>query len=363
MNTITDLDKKFHSHEAACEQRWLENYRRLKGIESQMSTLNTQIRLFLVFCVVTLGGVFFSSEAYADQTGDCTTGQYCEQNTLVTTTTTSSTGTQTNNNNNVNSTTSSGTQTNTNNNSSTSVATNNNIASGGTVNQNTNISTVNQTANNTVTQTSTSNVTQATTSDITQASTSNVTQSSTNINDSTNRNINESESSSSVTTNNQNQSTSENTNRNISNSNQKIEQEGIPVGSAIAPSVIGSYSQDLCTTPVSSAIQTLTLGLASGRTRIDENCVRIKKARELHNFGMKIAAVSMLCTDPETFTALEFAGTPCPYKGKIGKEATKAWKENKQDRPDFDMIWGKQKKKCRRSKINTKKCLKAFLNS
>ena len=29
------------------------------------------------------------------------------------------------------------------------------------------------------------------------------------------------------------------------------------------------------------------------------------------------------------------AGTPCPYKGKVGKEATKAWAENVEDRPDY----------------------------
>ena len=34
------------------------------------------------------------------------------------------------------------------------------------------------------------------------------------------------------------------------------------------------------------------------------------------------------------------AGTPCPYKGKIGQEAKLAWEENPQDRPD----WGEVKK-------------------
>jgi hypothetical protein len=31
---------------------------------------------------------------------------------------------------------------------------------------------------------------------------------------------------------------------------------------------------------------------------------------------------------------MEMAGTPCPYQGQIGKEATKAWAENKSKRPD-----------------------------
>ena len=50
---------------------------------------------------------------------------------------------------------------------------------------------------------------------------------------------------------------------------------------------------------------------------------------------MKVASVSILCQDPRVFTAMEMAGTPCPYEGKIGKEASKAWKENKHDRPDY----------------------------
>ena len=33
------------------------------------------------------------------------------------------------------------------------------------------------------------------------------------------------------------------------------------------------------------------------------------------------------------------AGTPCPYMGKIGKEATDQWKDNKQERPDQQKGW------------------------
>ena len=47
--------------------------------------------------------------------------------------------------------------------------------------------------------------------------------------------------------------------------------------------------------------------------------------------GMKVASISLLCADSRVFVAMEMAGTPCPYQGKIGKEATVAWEENKQD--------------------------------
>ena len=32
------------------------------------------------------------------------------------------------------------------------------------------------------------------------------------------------------------------------------------------------------------------------------------------------------------------AGTPCPYKGKIGEEAKIAWENNPEDRPDWNEI-------------------------
>jgi len=32
---------------------------------------------------------------------------------------------------------------------------------------------------------------------------------------------------------------------------------------------------------------------------------------------------------------MEMAGTPCPYMGKIGDEATLAWTDNAQERPDY----------------------------
>ena len=50
--------------------------------------------------------------------------------------------------------------------------------------------------------------------------------------------------------------------------------------------------------------------------------------------GMKVAAVSTLCQDARIFDAMIMAGTPCPYKGKIGTEALADWEKNLQDVPD-----------------------------
>jgi len=156
-------------------------------------------------------------------------------------------------------------------------------------------------------------------------------------------NKNESNSNSNVNTNNknvnENNSTSNNTNRNINESrseqtiNQNIKTEA-PPASAIAPSIM-SYSQDLCTVGRSGAFQGQVFGLSAGRTVRDENCERLKLSKYLYDTGMKVAAVSVLCLDSRVFKAMEMAGTPCPYFGKIGDEAKTAWAANPKDRPDY----------------------------
>lgn len=48
---IQEIDKRLGAHEAACNERWRENYRRLGSIENQLTTLNTQIRMALAAMV------------------------------------------------------------------------------------------------------------------------------------------------------------------------------------------------------------------------------------------------------------------------------------------------------------------------
>ena len=104
---------------------------------------------------------------------------------------------------------------------------------------------------------------------------------------------------------------------------------------ASAPNVVVN-NQDVCTTAVSAAVQTQVLGIAGGTTIKDLNCERLKLSRALYGMGMKVAAVSMLCQDPRVFNAMEMAGTPSPYKGKIGIEAARAWANDPEARPDYD---------------------------
>ena len=97
-----------------------------------------------------------------------------------------------------------------------------------------------------------------------------------------------------------------------------------PPPSAISPSINGSNA-DLCTVGVSGAVQTQILGISAGSTIRDMNCERLKLAKTMYDMGMKVAAVSIMCQDERVFSAMEMAGTPCPFLGKIGDEAQAEW--------------------------------------
>ena len=109
----------------------------------------------------------------------------------------------------------------------------------------------------------------------------------------------------------------------------------VPVPTASAPSM-SAYSQDICATGQSAGIQTPVVGFSSGSTTRDMNCERMKLSKLLNDYGMKVAAVAILCQDPRVFEAMEQAGTPCPFEGKIGGAAVKQWKKYDIERPDYD---------------------------
>ena len=108
----------------------------------------------------------------------------------------------------------------------------------------------------------------------------------------------------------------------------------IPVNSANSPS-FSAMSQDVCSMGVSGSISTLGLGISGGKHVRDLNCERIKLSKVLYDYGMKVAAVSILCQDERVFEAMLMAGTPCPFEGKIGKEAIAEWEKYDIERPDY----------------------------
>ena len=109
----------------------------------------------------------------------------------------------------------------------------------------------------------------------------------------------------------------------------------IPVNSANAPSY-SSMSQDVCSLGVSGSISTLGLGASVGKHVRDLNCERIKLSKVLYDYGMKVAAVSILCQDPRVHAAMQSAGSPCPWDGKIGKDAQAMWDKYPELRPDYE---------------------------
>jgi len=101
-----------------------------------------------------------------------------------------------------------------------------------------------------------------------------------------------------------------------------------------APSY-NSMTQDVCAVGASAGIQTFGVGISGGKHFIDKNCERLKLSRILNDFGMKVAAVALLCQDERVFESMIQAGTPCPIDGKIGKNAQALWDKYDFERPDY----------------------------
>ena len=113
-----------------------------------------------------------------------------------------------------------------------------------------------------------------------------------------------------------------------------------------APSY-NSMTQDVCAVGASAGLQTFGVGISGGKHFIDKNCERLKLARILNDFGMKVAAVAILCQDERVFESMIQAGTPCPIDGKIGKEALEQWDKYNIERPDYDSYISKLENRSR----------------
>ena len=148
----------------------------------------------------------------------------------------------------------------------------------------------------------------------------------------------------STTTNNNDGQT--NTTTNTTTNNSTTNGSDIPVNSANAPSY-SAMSQDVCSMGVSGSVSTLGFGLSGGKHVRDLNCERIKLSKVLYDYGMKVAAVSILCQDERVFFAMEMAGTPCPFEGKIGKAALDQWNKYDIERPDYDSYISKLENRSR----------------
>jgi len=124
--------------------------------------------------------------------------------------------------------------------------------------------------------------------------------------------------------------------------------------SASAPSY-NAMTQDVCAVGASAGVQTFGVGISGGKHFIDKNCERLKLARILNDFGMKVAAVAILCQDERVFESMIQAGTPCPIDGKIGKEAKALWSKYDHERPDYDIYVKRMKEREKKEKAIAKK--------
>jgi len=83
----------------------------------------------------------------------------------------------------------------------------------------------------------------------------------------------------------------------------------------------GMNTSNNCAMSLSGGVQTFSIGVSGGKSYIDQNCELIVLSRTLQSFGMKVAAISLLCQDERVFQAMFMAKTYCPVEGKISQEA------------------------------------------
>ena len=102
---------------------------------------------------------------------------------------------------------------------------------------------------------------------------------------------------------------------------------------ANAPTIMNNNS-DICKVGVGASVQNNVVGVATGVVIDDELCQKLKLSRSLYAYGMKVAAVSVLCQVSRVWDAMTDAGTPCPARGSIGIEAQQYWSNNPDEIPD-----------------------------
>ena len=130
-------------------------------------------------------------------------------------------------------------------------------------------------------------------------------------------------------------STGSSSNSTTTNTTNAYQGDARVVPSASAPA-ISSMSQDLCTVGISAGGQTFSFGASLGMTKRDLNCERLKLAKALHDMGMKVASIALMCQDSRVFSAMAMSGTSCPYLGSIGTEAQAKWEKYGKLRPDYE---------------------------
>lgn len=86
---------------------------------------------------------------------------------------------------------------------------------------------------------------------------------------------------------------------------------GMPASSAISPSLMSSGTES-CLQSISGGLQLIGVGVSTGKYIQDTECNRRRDSITLSNMGMKVAAVSLMCQNPNVWQAMLMSATPCP---------------------------------------------------
>ena len=73
-------------------------------------------------------------------------------------------------------------------------------------------------------------------------------------------------------------------------------------------------SNDTCMGSTSGSVVMAGFGIGGGSTYVDNDCKRLKNAREFWNRGMQAASLALMCNDGDNRQALEVTGYACPPK-------------------------------------------------
>tara|TARA_X000001036_G_scaffold83317_1_gene75353 strand:+ start:1490 stop:2086 length:597 start_codon:yes stop_codon:yes gene_type:complete len=106
-----------------------------------------------------------------------------------------------------------------------------------------------------------------------------------------------------------------------------------------APSMGVHATSGSCVIPLTLGVTTITFGFSSGNYYIDKECLLNQRVKLLSQLNMKVAALSLLCTDPLVFESMLVSSTPCPQltddgRSVIGDEAMKLILERRKSTSD-----------------------------
>ena len=79
----------------------------------------------------------------------------------------------------------------------------------------------------------------------------------------------------------------------------------------VAPG-LAAAGVETCLGSASGGLSLMGGGFTFGSTKVDEGCTIRLLARQLFAFGLKTAALALMCEDDHVALAMQTAGTPCP---------------------------------------------------